>query len=153
MSSFIDKIIERDIDSVNEHLPKKRVLLKDLLDADEPAYETKDGKMSAFKKDELIAIASDVPTEFHSEIMLPIVILRRMDLGPGMYAIAGSKVELFIVHRAIQKVVGHVDLDWSGFQSWTANERLARPEVRVLRKTLQSTTCIGFTTAFEREKN
>lgn len=153
MSSFIDKMIEREIDSVNEHLPKKRVLLKDLLDADEPAYETKDGKMSAFKEDELLEIASDVPTQFHSEIMLPIVILRRMDLGSGIYTISGSKVELFIIHRIIQKIVGQVDLDWSGFQSWTANERLARPEVQVLRKTLQSITCIGFTTAFEREKN
>ena len=151
MSSFIDKMIEHEIDSVNDHLPKKRVPLGELLKMDEPAYETRDGKKSVFKKEELTELAADIPEKFHENITLPIVILRRMDLGTGIHTIAGTKPELFIIHRSIQKVVGQVDLEWQDFPKWKPLERLARPEVQVLRRKLPSTTCIGITIVQDRK--
>jgi uncharacterized protein (UPF0216 family) len=144
-------MIEHEIDSINDHLPKKRVPLHELLEMEEPSYETRDGKISVFKKEELTQLAADIPEKHHKDITLPIVILRRMDLGTGIHTIAGTKHELFIIHRTIQKVIGQVDLEWEEFPKWRPLERLARPEVQVLRRKLPSTTCIGITMVQDRK--
>jgi hypothetical protein len=62
-----------------------------------------------------------------------------LDYGQGIYTIAGSKVELFTIHR----VLGYVDLQWTDFGKWKPVERLARPQVQILRRKLPSTTTIG----------
>ena len=149
MSLRIEKLIDSEIDAINDHLPKTRHSLADLIDSDTPSFTTKIGESSIIKTEEIQYLAEEVPKRFHSDVMLPIVLLRRMDLGRGIYTIAGSKVELFLVHRVIQQIVGQVDLEWDSLEVWKPIERLARPQVQVLRRKLSSTTSIGF--AFLRE--
>ena len=144
MSSRIEKLIDSEIDTINDHLPRTRHSLVDLINADAPGFLTKTGETSVMKMEEIKYLAKDVPEKFHSDVMLPIVLLRRLDLGRGIYTIAGSKIELFLVHRVIQQAVGQVDLEWDRLDSWEPVERLARPHVQVLRRKLSSTTCIGF---------
>ncbi len=139
MSGFIDKMIEHDIDTLNDHLPEARVHLSDLIGLDSPEFKTRIGEVSVFRVEEIEEIALDVPKRFHKDIRLPIVLLRRLDHGPGIYTIAGSKAELFMVHRFI----GYVDLEWEDFAKWEPVEKLARPQVQILRRKLPSTTSIG----------
>ena len=141
MGSNVDKMLERDIDSINDDLPRGRISLKGLIAAESPQYVARNGETSAFCKEEIAKLGEIVPRKFHGEIWLPIVILRRIDYGRGIYSVAGNKVELFLIQHLI---VGDVDLEWDRLLGWETNDRLARPQVQVLRRKLPSTTCIGF---------
>ncbi|MHA2119245.1 MAG: DUF61 family protein, partial [Candidatus Thorarchaeota archaeon] len=104
-----------------------------------PQFRTRDGQISVYRKEELDELAAEVPTRFHNDVHLPIVLLRRLDYGTGIYTVAGNKIELFTIHR----VIGYVDLEWGNFVSWNPVETLARPQVQLLRRKLPSTTSIG----------
>jgi len=146
VGSIVDKLLERDIDSINDDLPEGRVSLKELIAAESPQYVTRNGETSAFHIEEIAKLGEIVPQKFHSEIWLPIVILRRIDYGLGIHTVAGNKVELFLIQ---QLIVGDVDLDWDKLSEWKMNDRLARPQVQVLCRKSPSATCIGFTMAAE----
>ncbi|MFX1483095.1 MAG: DUF61 family protein [Promethearchaeota archaeon] len=139
MSPLIEKMIERDIDTLNDHLPETRYPLSDLVKSDSPQFKTRDGEISVFRREELDFLATEVPTRFHDEVHLPIVLLRRLDYGTGIYTIAGNKIELFTIHH----IIGYVDLGWEDFGIWEPVEKLARPQVQILRRKLPSTTTIG----------
>jgi uncharacterized protein (UPF0216 family) len=145
LSSPIERFIERDIETINDHLPRTRPTLNELLKLDTPEYQTRIGEMSTFKHKEIEQLANEVPTKFHDEVKLPIVILRRLDLGRGFYSVTGSKPELFL----IWKTVGQVNLGWEKLAEWKPIDRMYRPQVQILRRKLPSTTCIGFTTQQE----
>jgi len=139
-------MLERDIDSINDDLPRGRVSLKELIVAESPRYVTRNGESSAFHKEEIAKLGEIVPRKFHGEIWLPIVILRRIDYGRGMHTVAGNKVELFLIQHLI---VGDVDLEWDKLSEWKMNDRLVRPQVQILRRKLPSTTCMGFSMSAE----
>lgn len=143
MSRFIEKILENDIDTANDHLPAKRVSLSFLLHQEKPSYLTRGGESSRFLVEEISTLASMVPSEHHSSFMLPIVILRRMDLGIGIYTIAGSKTELFFIHS----ILNPGPIDWAVLKGWRPLDRLARPQVQIVRRKFSSITCLGFTTS------
>jgi uncharacterized protein (UPF0216 family) len=132
-------MIEHDIDTLNDHLPESRVPLSDLIGVESPQFKTRIGEVSVFRVEEIEELSSEVPKKYHSEIRIPIVLLRRLDYGPGIYTIAANKIELFMV----QRIIGYVDLEWENFAAWKPIERLSRPQVQLLRRKLPSTTSIG----------
>ncbi|MHA1636712.1 MAG: DUF61 family protein [Candidatus Thorarchaeota archaeon] len=140
MGRFLERMIEREIDSANDHLPQRRIPLTDLLSTDSPIFKTRCGEDSAFIKEEVQMFADKIPSAYHSSILLPVVILRRRDLGSGIYTVTGSKVELFF----IQQLLGYVDLGWGEFSRWQTIDRFVRPQVQLLRRKLPSTSVIGF---------
>ena len=142
MSRFIEKMLEHEIDAVNDHLPTKRVALIDMIDTETPNYETRSGEMSVFRKEEIVELARKVPKQYHESFMIPIIFIRRMDIGRGVYSITGSKPELFFIHRAL----GYVDLEWSEMSSWKSVDKLARPQIQILRRKFPSVTCVGVAT-------
>jgi len=139
LSKFIDKMIEHDIDTLNDHLPESRVPLSDLIGVDSPQFRTRIGEVSVFRVEEIEDLTLEVPEKYHELIRLPIVVLRRLDYGSGIYTVAGNKTELFMVHR----IIGYVDLEWEDLGKWKPVEKLARPQVQILRRKLPSTTSIG----------
>lgn len=139
MSPTIDKLIEHEIDTLNDHLPESRVTLRELAKSDKPYFITKSGEKSVFRREEIQWLLEQIPERFHDEIRLPIVILRRLDFGPGIYSVAGNKYELFLIHR----VLGYVNLEWEDFAVWKPIERLARPQVQVIRQRMPTISCIG----------
>ncbi len=143
MSRFIERLIKNDIDSSNDHLPVKKIALTELIQSDSPSFLTRGREASLFLKDEITMLAEEIPSIHHNEFMLPIVIIRRMDLGTGIYTIAGSKTELFL----ISKILGQDNLRWNELVSWRPIDRLARPQVQIVRRKLPSTTSLGFTTS------
>ncbi|TXT56997.1 MAG: hypothetical protein BAJATHORv1_20595 [Candidatus Thorarchaeota archaeon] len=145
MSFFIERRIEKEIDKINDHLPKKRYSISELSEMKKPGFVTRGGEFSAIKKEELEIISNECPEKYYSEVLLPIIILRRVDQGPGIYSIAGGKVELFLIGR----MIGYVDLEWSQLSEWKTIDRIARPQVQKIRSILKSTTAIGFTSLNE----
>ena len=146
MSRFIEKMLENDIDTANDHLPSQKVSLALLLQQEKPSYLTRGGEQSRFLVEELSNLAKEVPLDLHSSFMLPIVILRRMDLGVGIYTVAGSKTELFLIHKLLEQG----PIDWNQLKNWRPIDRLARPQVQMIRRKMPSTTCLGFTTSIIR---
>jgi uncharacterized protein (UPF0216 family) len=128
-------------------MPTTRFSLRELAKSDNPHYMTKIGEKSILKMDEISELVRLVPQRFHDDIRLPIVILRRMDYGTGIYTIAGGKAELFLVHH----LLGYVDLEWDNFQKWKPIEKMMRPQVQAIRRKLPSTSCIGFVTSVGNE--
>jgi uncharacterized protein (UPF0216 family) len=144
-------MLEHDIDTLNDHLPRARIRLSDLLKEPDPHYTTRSGDKSVFKAEELEWLSREVPKSIHNSIRLPIVLLRRLDYGPGIHSISGNKMELFMIHR----VLGYDDLEWEKLAKWTPIEQLARPQVQILRKKMPSTTSLGIvlTTSRDSKKN
>ena len=139
MNSKFDKMLEHDIDTMNDHLPRARIRLSDLLKEDDPHFTTRCGEKSVFKIEELEWLSREVPKNIHQSIRLPIVLLRRLDYGPGIHSISGNKMELFMIHR----ILGYDDLGWENIAKWTPVEQLARPQVQILRRKMPSTTSLG----------
>jgi uncharacterized protein (UPF0216 family) len=148
LSPSIDKLIEHEIDTLNDHLPESRVTLKELLTSEVPRFVTRCGDESVFRAEDIEFLRLEVPEMHHDDIRLPIVILRRLDYGPGIYTVAGNKVELFTIH----KILGYDDLSWEKIGAWKPIERLARPQVQILRQKMPSTTTIGIVYATTKEK-
>jgi len=147
VSSKFDKILEHDIDTMNDHLPRARIRLSDLLKEKDPHFTTRCGEKSVFKVDELEWLSREVPKSHHISIRLPIVLLRRLDFGPGIHSISGNKMELFMIHR----ILGYDDLEWENIAKWTPIEQLARPQVQILRKKMPSTTSLGIVFATSKD--
>ena len=144
MNSKMDKIIEHEIDTLNDHLPRARTRLSDLLKEKDPHYITRSGEKSVFRVEEIEWLSKEVPTQFHHTIRLPIVLLRRLDYGPGIHSVSGNKTELFMIY----KILGYDDLAWENLAAWKPIEQLARPQVQIIRQKMPSTTSLGivFTT-------
>jgi len=147
LNPSIDRLIEHEIDTLNDHLPETRVTLKDLIESGKSFYVTRSGEKSIFRGEEIEWLRGQVPNQFHDSVRLPIVILRRLDHGLGIYTVAGNKTELFMIHR----ILGYVNLEWKNFASWKPIEQLARPQVQSIRKKMPSTSCLGIVFA-TREK-
>jgi len=144
-------MLEHEIDTLNDHLPRARIRFSYLLKEDNPHFVTRSGEKSVFKAEELEWLNKEVPKQFHSSIRLPIVLLRRIDYGPGIHSVSGNKTELFLIH----KILGYDDLAWRDFATWKSNEQLTRPQVQVLRQKMPSTTSLGivFTTTKDSRKS
>ena len=143
MSSKFDKMLEHDIDTMNDHLPRARIRLSDLLKEPDPHFTTRNGEKSVFKVEELEWLSREVPKSIHNSIRLPIVLLRRLDFGSGIHTVSGNKMELFMIHR----ILGYDNLEWENIAKWTPVEQLARPQVQILRKKMPSTTSLGIVLA------
>ena len=138
-AGFLDRI-ERELAQLNNHMPRMKKSLAQLLSEPEPAFLTRDEKTSAVRREELEYLAELVPIELHAEVMLPFTILRRPSLGRGAFTIGGSKLDQFTVLRIIGKLT-------TPFESWHETELprcIYSPELVLLRKRLASTVTIGF---------
>ncbi len=138
----LSKFIKHEIDSINVHLPKKRVSLIDAKQGDN-FYITRDDSQLYIDKKEVDLLLSICPEEKAKDVLLPILIIRRRDLGRGTYIISGELIEQFLVLKAIKKFDG----GWREFRknsNLSALTFLYKPDLIELRKVLPTSTIIGF---------
>lgn len=131
------RILSKQLQMLNQHLAKSRSTLESLLAEDKPVIELRNGSQHYFKKQELEKIADILPVEEHRRLRLPIYIeLSSAKYGSGTARIAG---------RTESRVVG-------ALLGKAAEEELFvyRPELRVLRKKLPTTTQYMFTLSIEK---
>lgn len=140
-SGFLSRI-ERDITQINDHMPRTKKSLAQLLSEKAPAFTTRDGQSSAVKREELETLANQIPAEFHEKIMLPFTVLRRTSLGPGAHTIGGSKLEQFVVLQ----ILGKVKTSFTMWREVILLQIIYSPEVALLRQKFPTTSTIGFGT-------
>jgi uncharacterized protein (UPF0216 family) len=127
------------VEKLNDHLPKEYKTLDELLSMDSPSVKARDGGEIIFDRGELELLAQLIPKELYSQLRLPIVLLRRVDLGPGTFSLSGGKVEAYLA----LKLLGQVDVNLDGVE---LPIYIYRPQVQELRRKLRTLTVIGFAT-------
>lgn len=143
---FDDKLsnfLKHEIDSINLHLPKKRVSLC-AANKGYNLYISKDNSQLYIDKKEINLLLSICPNEKENEVLLPFMIIRRRDLGPGTYVISGELIDQFLVLKALDKFKGL----WVDFIKNPLPKHLTflyKPDLITLRKILPTSTVIGFT--------
>jgi len=133
-------VLKEEIRKLNDHLPRDRKTLEQLLAEDEPHVEATDGSEIPFKKKELAELAKIVPKEFHKKIRLPFLIFRRRDLGRSVYVVSGSKIEEF----TIKKILELTALPFEEFEKDKEILYLYKPYVSQLVMGFHSLVVIGF---------
>jgi len=133
-------LLKHEVERINEHLPKEYRTLSELLSMETPSVKARDGGEIIFDRGELEYVASLLPKELHSKLTLPIVLMRRIDLGPGVFSVSGGKVEAYVALRVLNEG-GHVD-----YEKVETPLYIYRPQVQMLRRRLRTLTVIGFAT-------
>jgi uncharacterized protein (UPF0216 family) len=133
-------IWRHEVNKLNEHLPTATIPLSQLLREKKPVVKIRDGTNLWIDQDELMRIASLVPTKLHTLLHLPILLIRRIDLGEGVFCIGGGKLEAFFVAR----ILGITQEPFESFEDVETSPYIYRPQVQELRRKLRSLSVIGF---------
>jgi uncharacterized protein (UPF0216 family) len=127
--------IEVIMRKLNQHLPKNRKSLDKLLCEKEPYVELADGNRHYFKRKDLALASELVPMDQRNKIMLPIVVVRRVEFGEGAYIVLGGKAE----KQIILKVLELTDTMYGSKELF-----IYKPHIQKLLKELGSLITIGF---------
>ena len=93
------------------------------------------------RKDELESLASILPKDDAGKIHLPIVLIRRRDMGPGAFTILGDKPEAYAVSRMLSRFDG----DFEEYRAKSGPELVVyKPQVSELTRKFHSLIVIGF---------
>jgi uncharacterized protein (UPF0216 family) len=136
-----DALIGREIQRLNNQLPKQRKCLKDLLaHDDDTTIEVVDGTKLLLRRVELQAIGKLVPMEYHEKLRIPFIILRRMEMGKSVYTVVDDQLETF----TIQKILGLTNDSFHEMYKHTRQLSLYRREIAELVRKFHSLIVIGF---------
>jgi uncharacterized protein (UPF0216 family) len=127
-------ILIKTIQTMNQHLPSRRLDLMQLLAMDKPGVKGKDNSFFIMDKAELELISQSLPRFLWSRLRLPLLIEMSPDFGNGAARVQGE-VEV----EAVAKILGKD----------RPRERqmiIYLPEVRELRRKLPTTTQYAFVT-------
>jgi len=136
----MDAVLGHELRKLNTHLPKQRRSLSELLKMKEPAVKATDGSDIILNKSDLDDLGKIVPAEYQDRVKLPIIVLRRMELGRSIYTVSGERVEEFTV----RKILGLTNEEY--YQMYKDQEAtfLYRPQVTELNRRFHSLIVIGF---------
>lgn len=138
---YADIMLKEEMRKLNSHLPKNRQTLKELLREETPSVSAVDGRKIIMKKSEIEEFAVTIPEELQSRISLPLVFLRRTELGPGVYVLLGGSEEEFALSRIVKGYRG----DYQEFKDNGSNRTLFyKPEISELVRRFHSLIVIGF---------
>jgi uncharacterized protein (UPF0216 family) len=125
--------IRRLLESMNRHVPSKRSSLADLLKAQDPEYQGRDGVAYRIKRQELEYLASVVDSWDQSKLKLPIIIMTDTSYeAGGAWKIMG-RTEVSVV----SKIVGREP-------EFEDQMRLFHPHMVKLRSVLPTATTTMF---------
>jgi len=127
-------ILVKTIQTMNQHLPNRRLNLTELLAMEKPGIRGKDNTFFVMDRSELKLISESVPRFLWSRLRLPMLIEMSPDFGSGGARIQGeAEVEL------TSKILGKE-------RSLDRQIVIYLPEVRELRRKLPTTTQYAFVT-------
>ena len=127
-------ILVKTIQTMNQHLPNRRLNLTELLAMEKPGIRGKDKTFFILDKSELKLISESVPRFLWSRLRLPMLIEMSPDFGSGGARIQGeAEVEM------VSKILG---------KERPLNKQIViyLPDVRELRRKLPTTTQYAFIT-------
>jgi uncharacterized protein (UPF0216 family) len=134
------KILIKAIQTMNQHLPGRRLPLQELLDMERPGIRGKDNAFYVMDRPELERISQSLPRFLWSRLRLPILIEMSPDFGGGSARVQGeAEVEV------VSKILGKS-------RPQERSMIIYLPEVRELRRFLPTTTQYAFISSLGEEK-
>jgi uncharacterized protein (UPF0216 family) len=133
-------VLVKTIQTMNQHLPSKRLNLQELLAMEKPGVKGKDNTFFIMDKPELELISQSLPRFMWSRLRLPLLIEMSPDFGSGAARVQGEAEG-----EVVSKILGKV-------RPQGKQMIIYLPEVRELRRKLPTTTQYAFITNF-REKD
>lgn len=130
------KMLIKAIQTLNQHLPGKRLPLSELLSMEKPGIKGKDNTFFIMDKKELDLISKSFPRFMWNRLRLPLLIEMSPDFGSGSARIQGE-VETEVVSKLLGKHRRPEDKFIIIYMS----------EVRELRRMLPTTTQYAFVTS------
>jgi len=139
-SKVLDTLLKEETRRLSLHLPRERKTLERLLRDETPSVKAIDGSEIILNKDSLEKLARLTPATLHGRIALPIILLRRLDLGKSVFVVLGDIVEQFTVRR----LLGMTEVDFEHADQKNETLYLYRPHVAELVREFNSLFVIGF---------
>ncbi|MCY3410907.1 MAG: DUF61 family protein [Candidatus Heimdallarchaeota archaeon] len=141
MSDKFSKYMKNQIDTINLHLPRKTLNLKQVLMLKEPSVKLRDGNVQRFEEEELEYVKSKIDQSSWHQILLPIIITRRRDFGDNAYTVGGDIGNLYLIMSLFEEL--------PPFSVWKFNlpkdKVFYKPQIQKIRKELKSLTVLAFT--------
>jgi uncharacterized protein len=138
---FFDVMVQNEMRKLNTHLPKNRKTIRELLGEGEPTVSTVGGEKFSMKKAEVEALSAELPEALLDRVKLPIVLLRRRELGSGAFTLLGDSHEEY----ALSKILGDYTGTLADFQrSKDPPIVFYKPQVSELMRRFHSLIVIGF---------
>ena len=142
-STFGDKrMLIKTIQTLNQHLPGKRLPLTELLAMEKPGIKGKDNTFFIMDKAELELISQSLPRFLWNRLRLPLLIEMSPDYGGGAARIQGE-VEAEMVSKLLGKHRRPEDKSMVIYM----------PDIRELRRKLPTTTQYAFITSLRDDHN
>ena len=120
-----NRLLKKQIISLNRHLPRRRKNLEELLEEEKPHVLGTDGTRHRFKKNELKKISSMIPKKLWGRLKLPIYIEIDSDAS-------GSRITGKLECHLICQILGRNDC--------TDEIYIYRPDIKVVRQELPTTS-------------
>jgi uncharacterized protein (UPF0216 family) len=130
-----EKISIKFLQTLNRHLPVKRITLKELLLEPRPGIKSMDGSTHSFDKEELERLESIVPEYEHDRLRLPIYLEMSSSMERGAIKISG-RIECMVINTILQE---------GGKIEEKKSIIIYYPHLRKVRKELPTTTQFMFT--------
>ncbi len=120
-----DRLLKKQIFSLNRHIPRQRKNLEMLLKEERPHVVGADGNRHRFKRAELKELSNIIPVEDHEKLKLPIYIeIESMT--------SGARISGSLETKIVSLILGKEDEIGEMF--------IYRPEIQILRKKFPTTT-------------
>ena len=137
---ILKTLFKDETKKLNQQLPKATKSLSELLTENEPSVETIGGSQIIMKKSELVEMARIVPRDYQDKLRLPIIVLRRIELGRGTFSVMGDNVEKFTVKH----ILGLTKLSFDDMDKEKEDFFIYRPQVQELLRKFKSLIVIAF---------
>ncbi len=138
---FFDVMLQNELRKLNKHLPKNRKTIRELLAEEQPSVSTVGGEKANMKKSEVEALSAGLPDELRDKVRLPLVLLRRRELGPGAFTLLGDPNEEY----AVSNILGEYNGTLAEFQrSRQSPTVFYKPQVSELTRRFHSLVVVGF---------
>ncbi len=138
---FFDVMMQNELRKLNTHLPKNRRTIRELLAEEQPSVSTVGGEKATMKKSEVEALSAGLPDELRDKVRLPLVLLRRRELGPGAFTLLGDPNEEY----AVSNILGEYNGTLAEFQrSRQSPTVFYKPQVSELTRRFHSLIVVGF---------
>ena len=138
---FFDVMLQNELRKLNTHLPKNRKTIRELLAEEQPSVSTVGGEKANMKKSEVEALSAGLPDALRDKVRLPLVLLRRRELGPGAFTLLGDPNEEY----AVSNILGEYNGTLAEFQrSRQSPTVFYKPQVSELTRRFHSLIVVGF---------
>jgi uncharacterized protein (UPF0216 family) len=139
--NFLDVMLQSELRKLNTHLPKNRKTVRELLAEDPPTVSTVGGEKVTLKKSEVEALSAELPDVLRAKVKLPIVLMRRRDLGAGAFTLLGDPYEEY----ALSKILGDFKGTLADFtRSRESSTVFYKPQISELMRRFHSLIVVGF---------